>query len=93
MNIKSLRKFLDLRILTKDEIADFRLLLTQYINKSSKSSFKEEEKRKIILEILKIMADHARHEIEYISEEFIYKLKKSNIFPVNIYNFFVDFAS
>lgn len=63
MNIKSLRRFLDLKILDKEEVQQFRLLLVEFIAKFSKQSFKENEKKKIVVEIIKIMNDYVDHEV------------------------------
>ncbi len=75
MNLKSLRKFLDLRILDQEEVVEFRLLLIQYIAKFSKVSFKEEEKKKIVLEVIKIMTDYFNQHLEFVSEELILVLR------------------
>ena len=67
MNIKALRKFLQLRILDQNEVVEFRQLLVQFISKYSKQSFKEEEKKKIVLEILNIIEDYFNHEVEFLT--------------------------
>ena len=67
MNIKALRKFLQLRILDQNEVVEFRHLLVQFISKYSKQSFKEEEKKKIVLEILNIIEDYFNHEVEFLT--------------------------
>lgn len=40
---------------------EFRSLLVEFIGRYSKQSFKEEEKKKIVLEILNIIADYFSH--------------------------------
>lgn len=55
MFIKALRKFFSLQILDHDEILQFKTLLTEYIFKYHKQSFLEQEKKNIVLEILKII--------------------------------------
>ena len=91
MNIKALRKFLELRILDKDEVFEFRELLVQFISRYSNQSFKEEEKKKIVLEILNIINDYFNHELEFLSESFVQVLKLENPPPEKLFSRFSEF--
>lgn len=50
-------------------------MLTEFIRKFHKKSFKDVEKKNIILEILKIIKEHCDREMEFISRELILNIK------------------
>lgn len=58
MYIKTLRKLFSLKVLDEHEIIQFKRMLTDFIVKFHKESFKDVEKKNIVLEILKIIKEH-----------------------------------
>ena len=72
----------------------FKNLLTEYILKFYKQSFVEQEKKNIVLEILKIIGDYAGNQIEDISRKFIEKIKNErNLNLNNVVKEFIAFTN